>query len=223
MVLYHHKKPRNTVFTCLYEEINAYILRMRVYNQHYPPTHQGHFNDKDKHMISWKSQVITFIAKAWSKLHYFCSLHQNSALLLPSVLNFILLKQPGRFLTVQDFKTRINPRRFFTKKHSSWLYTKILWYIILIHNNWLIDLISNGAKNSSILVSIDSLVLGKYWVPNKITCHWIFNGMLAKQQQKLCSNNSYWIWILGQGVSTATKQSFHHSSAITWEQCGIQV
>ena len=135
MVLYHHKKPSNTVFTCLYEEVNAYILRMRVYKQHYSPTHQVHFNDKDKHMISWKSQVITLIAKAWSKLRYFCSLHQSSALLMPSMLNFILLKQPGRLLTVQDFKTRINPRRFFTKKHSSWLYTKIFWYIILIHNN----------------------------------------------------------------------------------------
>ena len=50
MVLYHHKKTRNTVFVCLYEEVSAYILRMRVYNQHYPPTHQVHFNDK--HMIS---------------------------------------------------------------------------------------------------------------------------------------------------------------------------
>ena len=62
MVLYHHKKPHNTVFMCLYEEVNAYILRMTVYNQHYPPTHQVHFNDKP--MISLKSQAITFIAKA---------------------------------------------------------------------------------------------------------------------------------------------------------------
>lgn len=52
MVLYHHRKPCDIFFLCLYEEVNAYIfLRMRVYNKHYPLTYQVHFDDKDKHII----------------------------------------------------------------------------------------------------------------------------------------------------------------------------
>lgn len=46
------QKTQYIVFLCLYEETNAYaFLRMRIYIQHYPPTYQVYFDEKDKHNI----------------------------------------------------------------------------------------------------------------------------------------------------------------------------
>lgn len=74
MMLYP-QKTQYIVFLCLYEETNAYaFLRMRIYIQHYPPTYQVYFDEKDKHNIFWSGQVVSFIVKPWGKWCYFCAL-----------------------------------------------------------------------------------------------------------------------------------------------------